>query len=202
MVDPSSCVIQGDISREDALVLVSECSGRSVVEFGTGGSTLILARCASSLASYDTDRRWLDGTAKRLAQMDGWLKTCEPSLIHSADVPVDINECDVLWVDGLSGQRTEWCVLHFPRCRTLLLHDSRRAGAWSTVGALLAKRGLEVDSVHMHAGAWSSNIVVVRRRFTPVAYVSWWDTEKGDKRRVWPKHDSDWVPEPVDRMEP
>lgn len=180
------------MSRRDVLVLVAECSGQSVVEFGVGGTTLILARCASSLSSWDTDAGWIEGTRRRLSQMPAGLKSCEPSLALSPGVPDEVPECGVLWVDGLSGQRTEWCVRHFPRCRTLLLHDSRRLGAWTTTGKLLEVHGPWVDSVHMHAG--DSNVCVVRRRAKPAEYVNWWTVEKSG--RVWPRADADWIPDP------
>lgn len=74
--DPRTVLIQGDISRADAVVLVNLCAGRSVVEFGMGGSTLLLARCAKELSSYDTDLEWYEITECRIAQIPD--KTCKP----------------------------------------------------------------------------------------------------------------------------
>jgi hypothetical protein len=172
MVNPYTIPIQGDLSRQDVVVLVELCADRRVVEFGVGGSTLILARCASSLLSFDTDATWIKRTARRLTRIDD--KTTEPVLVHERGIPVDIPDCDVLFLDGLGDHRWQW-LKFFPKCRTLLCHDSLGdTGQGPTLYHIMAELFKDPALVSLLERAdfhyKNSNMVVVYRRDQPLHY--------------------------------
>jgi len=185
--DPKTVPIQGDLSRADVVELVRLCQGKRVVEFGMGGSTLILARCALSLDSYETDPHWHWLTAHRMKQIKD--KTCEPALVLGPDTPAGVPECDVIFVDGLSSKRDEWMRLWRSAREAVVLHDSRVPGTWRSVVELLKddESGTWVDGIDFHVN--QSNLLVVRRRPGPAAYENWNLTEAGDARIPASQHD-------------
>jgi hypothetical protein len=178
--DPKTVPIQGDLSRADVVELVRMCRGKRVVEFGMGGSTLILMRCARSLDSYETDPHWHCLTAHRMKQVKD--KTCEPTLMLSPDTPSDIPECDIIFVDGLSSKRDEWMRLWRRTREAVVLHDSRVPATWRSVMELLRdeESGTWVEGIDFHVN--QSNLLVVRKRPEPVAYENWNITEASDTR--------------------
>ena len=182
MFDPKTVLIQGDLSRADTLELVKLCQGRSVVEFGMGASTLLLARCAKKLVSYDTDQKWCDVTQRRTAQIPD--KTCEPQLVFSPRVPRSIPPCDVLFVDGLSSQRIEWGRKFFQRRvgHAVLIHDSRRRECWRIIGKLVMYKETSrwIDNIQFHVG--DSNMIIVWKRSKSANYFNWNRTERDDNR--------------------
>jgi hypothetical protein len=186
MIDPTNVEIHGDISRADVLVLVEVCTNKDVVEFGVGGSTLILSRCAKSLQSYDTDHIWLDRARNRLSKIHG--KTCEPTLHHCNNVPDTIPICDVLFIDGYGPHRLQWLLKHFDKCKIVICHDS--LGDTSDGPALyhiMAEMFRSHDMIQMLYAAkfhyLDSNMVVLEKRDAPITYRNWNITEKDDNRK-------------------
>jgi len=197
--DPRSCMIQGDLSRADAIELCRICDGRDVVEFGAGGSTLLLARCAASLHTWDTSEDWLGGTGRRVSQIPD--RTCDPAFTLSATVPDDVPDCDVLWVDGFSGQRRAWAARHLPRAaECVILHDSRKSVAWGALAEVVRKHALRIRRIDMHPD--ESNLIVIWTRREPLEYENWNGTERGDSRVPRPRPDSDYVPDAKPAREP
>ena len=161
-IDSESVIIQGDLSRADVRVLVATCAGRDVVEFGMGGSTLILARCASRLVSYDTSADWYGVTRNRIAQIPD--KTCEPELVLDAGVPDVLPPCDVLFVDGVMDLRPAWVARHWWGPGIIMLHDSRAPETWEEIRTLLQdpQAGLWIESIGWHV--LDSNMIVIAMR--------------------------------------
>ena len=179
MINPETITIQGDISRQDVMVLASYCTNKNVVEFGVGGSTLIIARCAKSLMSYDTDQNWIDITSLRLSTISD--KTCEPQLKLISQPPNDIEECDVLFIDGLGDHRDAWAKL-FTRAKVTLIHDSLGvAGDYPVVYWVMKEIFNNIDSVGLldkiTFHCFDSNMVVVERRDSPLSFRNWNETE-------------------------
>jgi hypothetical protein len=176
MFDPLTVPIQGDLSRNDVVVLHELCQGGSVVEFGMGGSTLLISRIANSLTSYDTNQEWLDRTRKRLMAITD--KTCEPDLHLISDTPSSIPECDVLFIDGLGDIRWEW-MRHFRAAKVLVCHDSLgdTGGNGPTVYNMMGELFRSMENVELLDRAYyhykDSNMVVVFRRDKPIKYVNW-----------------------------
>ena len=176
--DPSSVTIQGDLSRNDAVQLCLWCNGRDVVEFGMGGSTLLLSRCAKSLLSFDTQKHWFDVTELRLNQIPE--KSCEPQLVLSPEIPQNIPACDVLFVDGLDYQRVEWVKRFHDRSKVLIVHDSRSPVITLPILAAIAPSFLKLYALYFHIG--NSNLLIMVFREEPIAYENWNHTEIGDRR--------------------
>jgi len=173
MFDPRIVKIQGDISRNDVIQLVKWCKGKNVCEFGMGGSTLLLARCAKSLRSYDSNKKWYDITAKRISQIPD--KTCEPILIcNDGHPPSDFVGYDVLWVDGVNNLRPEWIKLA-NKCKVVIIHDSRRPGDWQRTMHAISSHFLKLKTIHCHIE--NSNLIIFEMRNTPVAWENWNRTE-------------------------
>lgn len=183
MLDPEKVVIQGDISRADVRVLVEICSNKNVVEFGVGGSTLILAQCAASIVSYDTDISWIERTKHRIDTME---KITVPQFVHMPTVPESIPECDVLFIDGYGPHRCEW-TRHFLRCKVMLLHDSLGdTGLGPTIDDLLSKiftiREIVENLDLMKFHYLDSNMVVVYKRETPIRFLNWNTVEDNNRK--------------------
>lgn len=181
MVDPKTVVIQGDLSRRDAEVLLELCQDKAVVEFGVGGSTLLIARVASSLRSYDTSSEWLGRTAARIRQIEPEL-SCIPEFTLVKDVADSIPECEVLFIDGRGDDRFKW-LKFFPRCNVLICHDSLgdTGGHGPTLYHVMAELFKDRDCVeHLERADFhykDSNMVVVYSRPEPIKYQNWNLTE-------------------------
>jgi hypothetical protein len=181
MIDIETIQIQGDISRADARTLFELCSGKSVVEVGVGGSTLLLARCAASLTSFDVSSDWIAKTQRRIDRLS--VKTCSPLLVHCLNVPDTIEPCDVLFVDGLVEQRGRWVARHFQSAWITICHDSRgTTDGRPTSGDMLREALLSQAVVaRLHDISFhhrDSNMLVLRRRPEPAEYVNWNLVEK------------------------
>ncbi len=181
MIDPKTVIIQGDLSRQDAAVLLELCQGKNVVEFGVGGSTLLIARVAQSLRSYDTSSEWLGRTAARIRKIEPEL-SCVPEFSHVAHVADDIQECDVLFIDGKGDDRFLW-LKFFPKCKVLICHDSlgdtggHGPTLYHVMGELFNNRLCVeyLDRADFHYKG--SNMAVVYRRPEPIQYHNWNLTE-------------------------
>ncbi len=181
MIDPKTVVLQGDLSRRDAEVLLELCQGKTVVEFGVGGSTLLIARVAKSLRSYDTSSEWLGRTAARIRKIEGEL-SCIPEFTLVKDVADSIPECDVLFIDGKGDDRFKW-LKFFPRCNVLVCHDSLgdTGGDGPTIYHVMAELFRDracveyLDRADFHYK--DSNMVVVYSRPEPIQYHNWNLTE-------------------------
>lgn len=185
-IDPAKVEIQGDISRADVLVLVEICTNKNVIEFGVGGSTLILSRCAKSLLSYDTDEEWINRISKRLSKIDD--KTCEPVLKHTKALPKEIPTCDVLFIDGYGPHRSDWLINHFDKCSIAICHDSlgdtgNGPTLYHIMSELFKHRDLleMLDTARFHY--LNSNMVVIQKRETRITYTNWNVVEKDDNRK-------------------
>lgn len=189
MLDPRTCKIQGDLSRADVIVLHSLCQGKRVVEFGMGGSTLLLARCASELDSYEPFENWYEATRKRIGQIPD--KTAEVRL-HKMEAekradgrfnvrfPASVPDCDVMFVDGQHEIRGIWLADFFHKAKRILVHDCRRAKDVQRAIEGFLQYFEWVDSVRFSVDG--SNMMLIERRDRPLEWVDWNVTEADDNR--------------------
>jgi hypothetical protein len=180
-MNPKTVTIQGDLSRADVVELCRICGGKIVVEFGMGGSTLILARCAAFLYSYDTEDSWLSATKARIDSIED--KTARVHLYSSPSIPAEVPECDVLWVDGLFSQRAEWIRQHGKRGKVVVVHDCRRYH--DVIHALEGALSFWAWVERIDSCPGGSNLMVITRREKPMRYEDWNETEKDDNRVEW-----------------
>ena len=182
----------GDLSDSDALLIEQYASSsgvRSVLEFGAGGSTQIIAQCldraGAELVSVETDPRWIATTRERLGLLGvsnrcrfvnyaGWRRT---KVVRSSQ------PFSLVFVDGLGAERLNFARAAWPLLSVggvMLFHDTRRPQDVANVLALVSERNEEVASVIMneapahvsHDNSSSSNTTVVLKKKRE-RYVNW-----------------------------
>lgn len=168
----------GDLSRQDAALLERYARGaRSVLEFGAGGSTQIIAQAlpeGASFLSLDTEPRWIATTRENLRRL-GVDDRCQ--LLRYEDWTPDATQFDLIFNDGVGHLRRDFALRSFPRLAiggALLFHDTRRQQDIRNVLALVDIFFEEIEHVHLNErseGA-SSNITVVRKK-SREPYVDW-----------------------------
>lgn len=175
MIDPQTVPIEADLSRADVVLLHKLCANRNVVEFGAGGSTLLLAQIATYLESYEPDPKWVDCVTTRLRAMKDTCGTRVVALPNSKP-PADLPPADVYFIDGPRYARPKWvhAVIERGLARVIALHDSRRAE--TGYGFLFETPCvLRLDRIVPHAA--QSNITLFILRAEPVAWENWNLTE-------------------------
>lgn len=186
MIDYKTVVIQGDISRLDARVLIELCNDKNVIEFGCGGSTLLIARVAKSLHSFDTSREWIDRTINKLNTISSEL-SCDPQFTLIEDVAEDVAECDVLFLDGKGEDRYKW-LKFFKKCNIMICHDSLgdTAGHGPALYHIMSDLFKDMESIELMDRAYfhylDSNMVVIYRRSEPLKYNNWNIVEKDNRK--------------------
>ena len=172
--DPATVLLEADLSRADVRVLYDFCRDKSVVEFGCGGSTLLLARFCNKVVSYDTSTAWINHTKKRLELEAS--HTCEEIHLCGKTAPDNLPTADVYFLDGHSQLRAEWLATVICRrlAKTILVHDSRSPIMSSIATVLVHPIALSIRTVEYHYD--NSNMLVVRID-DPVKYEDWNLTE-------------------------
>lgn len=173
--DPTAFPLEADLSRADVRLLYRLCDGKSVVEFGCGGSTVMLAHFCASLRSYDTDPSWIERTQRRLAREDSALNA-RVMLFGCNSVPADLPAADVYFVDGYVPDRKLWIEAIIDRrlAEVIIVHDSR-SSAMTDIGQVISwPRSLSLRSLEYHVGG--SNMLLIRCG-APCEYVNWNEAE-------------------------
>lgn len=169
----------GDLSRQDASLLERYARGaRSVLEFGSGGSTQIIAQAlpeGTSFLSLDTDPKWIATTRENLRRLGVDDRRCR--LHRYEDWTPDATQLDLIFDDGVGHLRRDFALRSFPLLAiggALLFHDTRRLQDIRNVLALVDVFFEEIEHVHLNESAEgaSSNITVVRKK-SREPYVNW-----------------------------
>ena len=168
----------GDLSRRDAALLERYArSAESILEFGVGGSTQIIAQSVPDRAyflSLDTDAAWIETTQKNLHNL-GVEGRCR--FMQYEDWIPDERLFDVVFDDGIEPLRWEFALRSFPLLTiggVLLFHDTRRPADVQNVLTLIARFSDEIQCVHLNEqiDGGSSNITVVKKK-NKEPYVNW-----------------------------
>ncbi len=194
--DPDTFPLEADLSRADVRVLHRLCAGRRVVEFGCGGSTVLLAHFVPLLLSYDTDPSWVERTKQRIAREPLPVRpgpecgVCPGACIHRCilvehfdetdRVPADLPAADVYFIDGYVPLRAAWLEAVITRrlAETIIIHDSR-SSAMTDIGRVLAyPLTLSLRSLEYHADG--SNLLIVRAG-APCEWVNWNEAEPDNR---------------------
>ena len=170
----------GDLSRQDAALLERYARGaRSVLEFGAGGSTQIIAQVlpeGASFLSLDTDPRWIATTRENLRRL-GVGDRCQLRRYEDWSPDADAAQFDLVFDDGIGHLRRAFAIRSFPFLAiggALLFHDTRRLQDVRNVLGLVEAFFEEIEHVHLNErvdGA-SSNITAVRKKARE-PYVNW-----------------------------
>lgn len=169
--------LEADLSRNDARLLVQLCADKRVVEFGMGGSTLLLARIASELVSYETDEHWVELVRGTFASRNG--NYCPVTLRHCGGPPPNnVPRCEVMFVDGVMRYRPAWlrAAIEHRLTRLVVIHDSRKERPLVLCKLLLEQPYARwIARVDYHYR--DSNCLVVQLRRRPIRHTNWNTTE-------------------------
>lgn len=174
----------GSLSLEDADILAEKSSRVSkVLEYGSGGSTLIFSQCISRsgvVVCLETSEKWERLVKERLSLIEH--KTSPVKFILSRDVK-DINLLnsnhhvfDLIFVDGESGfknnrnLRSEFSLLSWKLLKAggeMLFHDTRRKEYFNEMISLFVNKKLEIEKIDVNIIATNgrpSNITSIKKR--------------------------------------
>ena len=209
MLNPYICQIEGDLSRADVVALVQLCRGKDVVEFGIGGSTIILSQVARSLITYETKDVWLDRFKDKLDTIE---KTCIPDIRiieerkDGQSVQGLSEPCDVLFNDGWAAMRHHFLLEFWKDIKECcILHDTRSVYAGNVVRKFFDAYNPNYDKEKYIWGynpylaslktiEWNyleSNSCVLFKRNCELVWEDWKKTECDNNRKgfgIWSTH--------------
>jgi len=193
MVNPFIWPIEGDLSRADVVALALLCRDKKVIEFGIGGSTILLSQVAKKVITYEHDQIWIDKIKPKLNdKVEVRLIEKDTSSIKNIG-----EECDVLFNDGHSLLRSPALIEFWPYIKDCaILHDSRMTYAGNCVKKFIdsfvpnyepSKGNPNKLPDNPFTGSlrsieWNyleSNTVVMFKRNCTLKYENWKITERG-----------------------
>lgn len=195
-------MIEGDLSRADVVGLITLCRNKDVVEFGLGGSTILLSQVARSLTTYETKPEWVERFKGTFATVEN--KTCEPVIkvipeTRDGSSVVGLGQpCDVLFDDGWALMRFPFIKEFWPHIRECcILHDTRATYAGNNLKQVFDAYQLGADKEKYPWGynpitaslktiEWNyleSNLCVLFKRNCELVWENWKITEKSDANR-------------------
>lgn len=167
----------GDLSCQDALLLERYArKADSILEFGVGGSTQIIAQSLGTKAvftSIDTDPAWIVRTQDALQKLDVAAR-CNFTLYENWQ---PVGQYDLVFDDGADELRASFATQAFQSLSiggVILFHDTRRYRDVRNVLNLIDRFFEEIDEVRFNEAVdgVSSNITVVRKKKRE-PYVDW-----------------------------
>ena len=179
----------GDLSLEDADILAGYAKNcEKILEFGSGGSTQIFAQSnARSIISVETDQKWIDLTASRLAQFG-------TTVVEFSSYATHFDKFfDLIFVDGVDSLRKDFAIKTWKLLKLngiMLFHDTRRFRDFQNVAWISQLYFNEIKQIDVNATASngiSSNITVLhKKQYEP--YVNW---NKSENKPEWSYGKSD-----------
>jgi tRNA A58 N-methylase Trm61 len=169
----------GDLSVQDVNLLCTlSRSANSILEFGVGASTQILAQAAPTFAnitSVETDPEWISRTKAILDLIksshriefktyDEWREGIDNK------IPA---QYDLIFNDGVDNLRADFAERSWPLLSIggyLVFHDTRRSHDFSNVLNFCQQHYLEINDVKINAN--SSNLTLMTKKL-PEPYVNW-----------------------------
>ncbi len=165
----------GDLSLQDADVLVKHAEkSKSVLEFGAGGSTQLLAQCGCiDITSVETDAKWIEATKQRLTQI------ATESTINFIPYTEQFNqEFDLIFVDGVDNLRRQFAIGTWKYLKIggiMLFHDTRRFQDFQNVAWVSQLYHNEISCIMVNESASdgaTSNITAIHKKLHE-PYVNW-----------------------------
>jgi len=201
MLNPYTYKTDGDLSKADVVVLTLLCRVKNVIEFGMGGSTILLSKIANKVITYEHDKAWVDRIKPSLGS------NVEIRMIDKGATPLEGEKsivglgesCDVLFNDGHSHLRAPALLEFWPYIKDCaILHDARMTYAGNCVKKFIdaftnrnepskANPGLPdnpfTGSLERIDWCWlESNMVVMKKRNGTLKYENWKVTENETKQ--------------------
>ena len=160
----------GVLSLEDADVLAQYGHSANILEFGSGGSTLIFAQVANNVVSIETHSDWIQAVEERLQLVPNPCPVSILSYEYVRDL-ADISQFyDVVFVDGLTHKRADFALAAWSSLKTggvMLFHDTKRSPYIDHVLTVAGVKLLEIESAFFNVAASNgraSNITVIKKR--------------------------------------
>lgn len=171
----------GDISRNDAYELAMQASHDSILEFGCGASTQVLAAFSKNkITSIDTEASWIEKTKANLKLLNietGVEFHDYTSFMNTLKSSGELQKYDFIFNDGADGLRRQFAIDIWPYLKiggVLAFHDTRRGHDMRNVVELVANYHNEIVSILPNVG--SSNITLIRKKVLE-PYDNWQITE-------------------------
>ena len=177
MLNPYICQIEGDLSRADVVVLTMLCRGRRVIEFGLGGSTIILSKICVDVTTYEHGPIWIERIKPAIGE------NCKIIQVDKTD---DLKgkgaHADVLFIDGHSLLRWKALMEFWPFVNVVILHDTRMPYAANCLIKFFASEEHYKYLAHIEWNYLESNMCVMTKRPFPLEHEDWKKTEVGNNR--------------------
>jgi predicted O-methyltransferase YrrM len=153
----------GDLSRADAKILKDLASkSNSILEFGVGGSTQILAAYGlGKLTTVETDLSWAIRTQENLKL----LGIAKEVVFEDYGVFLPFDEYDLIFDDGADEFRLPFAYKTWPCLKEggyMLFHDTRRGKDVQNIADFIVKFSPEIESVFINKD--HSNITVFKKK--------------------------------------
>ena len=192
MLNPYTYKTEGDLSRADVVALTLLCRGKNVIEFGIGGSTVLLSQIANNVITYEHDPKWTEKILPHLGS------NVEIRPIDKGSTPAEgaLNviglgeSCDVCFIDGHSHIRAPALIEFWKHIKEYaILHDSRMTYAGNCVKKFIdafvdqnkpsdTNPGMSdnpftgsLETIHWNY--LESNMVVMKKRNCTLRYENW-----------------------------
>jgi hypothetical protein len=165
----------GDLSLQDADVLAKHASiSKQVLEFGSGGSTQILAQCGCDFViSVETQDHWIQATRQRLSQ----IPNASPVEFLSYTEKFE-QQFDLVFVDGVDHLRRQFAIATWQYLKVggvMLFHDTRRFQDFQNAAWVMQLYHNEISHIAVNESASdgvSSNITVLYKK-AHEPYINW-----------------------------
>jgi predicted O-methyltransferase YrrM len=146
----------------------------NILEFGTGGSTLLFAQFAPPRAhvwTVDTDPKWQDRTADNLDKLGTGLRDRVDFLKHES-WKKDLHErvgplpwFDLIFVDGKMEDRAKFAEDAWPLLMptgVMAYHDCRWQNVVHMAAQLMVNEYLEIEKIEL--GMQNSNVLAIHKK--------------------------------------
>ncbi len=168
----------GDLSTADVSVLINFANHGDILEFGSGGSTLIFSQMgAKSVVSVETNKDWIALTQERLGTLDS---ICPVSFKdYNSDWS---NIYDIIFVDGIDEHRCDFAITSWKFLKpngVMLFHDTRLYHNFQHVVWVAQLNYQEVSGIAVNIN--NSNITSLTKREKPLFYENWNEIENKPK---------------------
>lgn len=181
----------GDISRQDVMVLARLArQADSLLEFGVGGSTQVLAQAkpwGARLIGVETDPQWIQRTREVLGRLPVNPNTCaflsySEWLTQAARLAQQHGLWDVVFIDLVDELRLAAAESAWPWLKLqgiLAFHDTRRAADVRNLLQFVDRHYLEISRIDLNTE--SSNISLIYKKISE-PYQNW---NAAEQRAPW-----------------
>lgn len=173
----------GELSADDARLLTYMAgSSANILEFGCGGSTMIMAQIAKryqrirTIYSVETDPEWIHRTSVILQKLGCPVVTFMRTHNWQNHIPLDL-KFDLIFIDNAPNERlpsAEQAWLRLKDDGRMVFHDTRRHQDARNAMDLVKKYHSAVSSVQLNPS--NSNLTIVQKQ-PKIDYIDWNEAE-------------------------